>query len=165
MRTILHTPSRNWNQDFPQALQYTTTLNDRGNQLPDVPEANEGSRGGGGLIIVGSHDYTILQSKTLCIGHCIITYMAKNKEQPFFLVAIYAPTGTTHQKIFWKQMERDISTFIYTHVPVNEAPTVHLIGDFNVDPESTADQEIHDTLTNIKNTWKVEDVGKALETF
>ena len=163
MRTILHTPSRNWNQDFPQALQDTNTLNARGNLLPDVPEANVGSRGGGGIIIVASNEYTIMQSETLCRGHCLISQMAKNREKPFFLVAAYAPTGTQHQRTFWKQMEQGISDFILTHVPVNEAPQVHLIGDLNLDPENIADQETSDTIKRITDTWIMEDIGSALK--
>ena len=60
-------------------------------------------------------------------------------------------------------MEQDISNFVYTHVPVNEAPQVHLIGDFNLDPENIADQEISDTIKRIKSIRNIEDIGKALE--
>ena len=139
MRTILNTPARGTGQTIQEAIDAGREEHPHLNMAnpirqEDQPQANEGGRGGGGIIVTANKNIKVLSSRGICQGHAIVAHLRQNKKENIFLTAIYAPTGIEHQRTFWITLEDDLDRFMATNNPATEAPKIHIIGDFNLDP-------------------------------
>ena len=167
MRTILNTPARGTRQTIQEAI-------DTGREeLPhlsmdnlawqeDQPQANEGGRGGGGIIVTANKNIKVLSSRGICQGHAIVAYLSQNKQKNFFLTAIYAPTGIEHQRTFWRTLEEDLERFIAINNPITEAPKIHIIGDFNLDPGHIEDQQTKQIVNRLLQNLILKDIGQTV---